>query len=560
MPTPPPDEEPLRDEPRQEVREPSVGGASPVMPPRRTASPRGAAGVSPSMEKRFVDYKMEAAPTWDGEQPETKYKEYARNLKLWLIEATERLPGSLIGKRIIDAIPYGSRLAALLAHMSVEEITDATGYERIVATIEEAHDYLKDAKLEQAFDQAIFKGRRRADQSLSGFVATKKAAFGELKRQGLDLLGTSAGSHLLGHLLLRQGNFTEDQKQRIKVLTDGSIDFPKVEKAIRKLFGETVDEPAQRSRSFWQDTKEEGHGYGDEDDDEAHLAFWEEATNYVAETFEDLLEFDEISGDTYMIVEEHPPAEIEEVDAVEYLGDYMTWVFFEAKDRFSKGKGKGKGKPSKGKGKGKPSGKDRKMPGTFGVYGAGCGQPGSYLDHRRALQEARTGRGFTGSRHDRADGRHRVSISDLMSRTRCHQCKQVGHWARNCPHRQGPPKRFAAGGGKPPGGSGGPTAAMFFVDPPSAGHQAFYCQTEEGSAVEQYMCESSCVEVDAFAQPPVPDNSKHQHNHIANYLSYSFATTNEQPGRALIDTAAQHGLVGRETLEKMDNHLHRISG
>ena len=80
-----------------------------MMPPRRTASPRGAAGVSPSMEKRFVDYKMEAAPTWDGEQPETKYKEYARNLKLWLIEATEPLPGSLIGKRIIDAIPYGSQ-------------------------------------------------------------------------------------------------------------------------------------------------------------------------------------------------------------------------------------------------------------------------------------------------------------------------------------------------------------------------------------------------------------------------------------------------------------------
>ena len=52
--------------------------------------------------------------------------------------------------------------------MSVDEITDAKGYERIVATIEEAHDFLKDAKLEQAFDQAIFKGRRRADQSLSG--------------------------------------------------------------------------------------------------------------------------------------------------------------------------------------------------------------------------------------------------------------------------------------------------------------------------------------------------------------------------------------------------------
>ena len=86
------------------------------------------------------------------------------------------MPGGLIGKRIIDAIPYGSRLAALPAHLTVDEITEDTGFEKIVLLIEEAHDYLRDAKLEQAFDQAIFKGRRRQDQSLSGFVATKKAA------------------------------------------------------------------------------------------------------------------------------------------------------------------------------------------------------------------------------------------------------------------------------------------------------------------------------------------------------------------------------------------------
>ena len=110
----------------------------------------------------------------------------------------------------------------MLAHLSVEDITADRGYEKIVKLIEEAHDYLRDAKLEQAFEMAIFRGRRRADQLLSGFVATKKASIGELKRQGVDLLG--AGSRLLPHLILKQGNFTEDQKQRVKVLTDGSID------------------------------------------------------------------------------------------------------------------------------------------------------------------------------------------------------------------------------------------------------------------------------------------------------------------------------------------------
>ncbi|CAE7948306.1 hypothetical protein AK812_SmicGene44163 [Symbiodinium microadriaticum] len=189
MPTPPQDEEPLRDDPRQDVREPRPGGASAVMP-RRTASPRAAADGGASAGKRFVDYKMEAAPSWDGEQPEVKYKEYAR-------------------QRIIDAIQYGSR-------------------------------YLKDAKLEQAFDQASCKGRRRMDQSLSGFVATKKAA-----------------------------------------------------------------EAARRSGKL----------------------------------------LDQL---------------LDEVDAVEYIGDYLTCVFYEAKDRLSKGKGRRTKEraslPGKSKGEGEASG------------------------------------------------------------------------------------------------------------------------------------------------------------------------------------------------------------
>ena len=257
-----------------------------------------------------------------------------------------------------------------------------------------------------------------------------------------------------------------------------------------------------------------------------------------------------------MIMEEAPPPELEEIDAVEYLGDYLTWVFYETKDRLVKGKGKGKGKSHKGKGKGKPGGKGRHTPGTFGVYGT----LGSYLDHRRALQEARTGRGFMTPRGDRGDGRHRVSISELMSRTRCHQCKQVGHWARNCPNRRGTQPGRAAGGNKPLSSSSGPTAAMFFVDPPAESQHGFFAQTGSTSAVEQYMtsCEPSVLQ--AFAIPPLPSATTQAQNHNDTYLSCNYATSNEQPGRALIDTAAQHGLVGRETLSKMDQHLQQNFG
>ena len=201
----------------------------------------------------------------------------------------ERLPGSLIGKRIIDGEPA----CCVTCSPECGSITADKGYEKIVSIIEDAHGYLRDAKLEQAFDQAIFKGRRRVDQTLSGFVATKKAAF--------------------------QGNCSEDQRQRIQVLTDGSIDFPKVEKAIRKLFGETVDDSA-----YYGDQVCYGdQGYGDEPD-----------------LFEDLLEFDEAHGDIYMCLDEPLPAMLDEDEAVSCAGELLSFVYGTASERWSKGKGK----------------------------------------------------------------------------------------------------------------------------------------------------------------------------------------------------------------------------
>ena len=160
-----------------------VGADGSPLRPRSPAAPStppygqgGLDGSEGQQARKFVDYKMDPAPSWNGEHPESEYREYARNLKLWLIEAEARLPPSLIGKRILDAIPFGSRLAASLAHLTVDDITAADGYKQIIAVIEESHAYLKEARLEQAFDAAIFRGRRRPGQTLTGFLATKKAA------------------------------------------------------------------------------------------------------------------------------------------------------------------------------------------------------------------------------------------------------------------------------------------------------------------------------------------------------------------------------------------------
>ena len=305
------------------------GASSPLRPRSPNGTPpygrRGLDGSEEGQARRFVDYKMEAAPSWNGEHPESEYREYARNLKLWLIEAEARLPPSLTGKRILDVIFFGSRLAASLAHLSVDDITAPDGYKQIIAVIEESHAYLKEARLEQAFDAAIFRGRRRPGQTLTGFLATKKAAFAELKKQGLDMLATDAGNHLLGHLLLKQGGFTVDQQQRIRVLTDGSIDFRKIELAIRKIFGDSLDD--SQAKTYWEGTWHEGDG---DESGEYDIYFGNDGQNYDRDPaeestiFEDLLDLDADTGEVYMVLEHDPPDIVEEAEAVEFMGDYLA--------------------------------------------------------------------------------------------------------------------------------------------------------------------------------------------------------------------------------------------
>lgn len=101
----------------------------------------------------------------------------------------------------------------------MDGITAPEGHRVILPIIEDAHAYLKDHRLEQAFDEAIFPGRRERGQSMTAFLASTKASFAELRKQGLDLLSNVAGRHLLGRLILRQGGFTNDQRQRLKVVT-----------------------------------------------------------------------------------------------------------------------------------------------------------------------------------------------------------------------------------------------------------------------------------------------------------------------------------------------------
>ena len=127
------------------------------------------------------------------------------------------------------------------------------------------------------------------------------------------------------------------------------------------------------------------------------------------------------------------------------------------------------------------------------------------------------------------------------------------NWSRNCPLKGR--QRPAAGGGQP--SSNRPTTAMFFVEP-SAQSLGYLTMSAPNPAEEQYMsdfqpdtlahhhCSYLC-----FSSPSQPPHV----SDVGDFLSYNFATATETPGRALVERAAQHGLIGQETLSKLDQHL-----
>ena len=126
----------------------------------------------------------------------------------------------------------------------------------------------------------------------------------------------------------------------------------------------------------------------------------------------------------------------------------------------------------------------------------------------------------------------KLTLTELKAKTRCHQCKQVGHWSRECPHRSKHASPTSRSSGSTTGVSTG-----FFAQPAATtltGGGSFLTTTPELKKSEEYM--------------------------PAAVLSFCYLAVHEDEGTALVDTAAQRGLVGLETLQRHDHLLQERFG
>ena len=160
----------------------------------------------------------------------------------------------------------------------------------------------------------------------------------------------------------------------------------------------------------------------------------------------------------------------------------------------------GFGKQSAGKGRGQHKGKGKGQYKDAGGFGSGRG---------------RWGKG--------PGGGSKIHIEELKLRTRCRACGQVGHWSRECPSNRGPSSNASSSAASAPSyGKPGSATSFYWGGSNTAGSASFLTLKEILGAQKQKK---------------------------VSVASFCGVVTSE--GQALVDTAAQDGLIGKPSLLRL---------
>ena len=255
--------------------------------------------------------------------------------------------------------------------------------------------------------EGFFYGSERArNESLATFIAAKEIALQELEAH----VGEKLPTKIAGRVLLRHANLTDAQRESLAVRYNSMMTFDQVAAVLRPL--DRPDALVQKVNKTYMTASSENKS---------------ERENEVEESEEELVADDQEGSEgpesdgegnlTYMLFD--PNLEYNEDEAT-YIWAYNSAYkdvrrelqarrkgrqFYKSKENVTK---KGKTKGSKGGQRGRP------------VMGQGRGQ-----------RHQRQGRG---------------TPDELMAKTRCFNCDQLGHISRECPNREQPSNFYVCQG------------------------------------------------------------------------------------------------------------------
>ena len=244
------------------------------------------------------------------------------------------------------------------------------------------------------FEKALYRITQRPDESTMSYVNRLEVGFMEL--------GTTSIQEMKAFVLLRQSSLGAEDKKKILVLTQGSMDSTKISNAMRQLSTKVLAGSMEKKKTYpvnlVDDEGEEDvnytsakHGVEDEQWDE------EQAVQVM---------MDQGDEDACMIAEFEDQL-IETCQGSNELSNIFT-AYTEARQRL-RDKLRARGFwPPKGSSKGK-------------------------------------GRGFSGKKGGKGGQfRRRQSLAERIAGSHCRICGARGHWKAECPHKDNPSRSSGA--------------------------------------------------------------------------------------------------------------------
>jgi len=407
---------------------------------------------------------------------------------------------------------YGD-LKLIINELDVEALTAEDGGQRVYDHIKEAYGEHLDKKLPKAIERALFsnEGKRNKGESMIQYVSRKKMLFNELDRAKCVLPPTAKG-----YIMLRDAQLSDRAWDTIETWTTGSYELSDIATYLRKLErpipGKTHSHLTGLSGFVGDDEdryEEEGPflAYADQEDPSQVGVFMTESLFVLPDEFEGL-DLDEALrhvDDLEVLYVAHDLADdviLTENEAVAIYANYGEVRKYLHKKQLSRG---------------------------FTKFG----QKGGKKGHKSSSPSSTYGGKGGFNKTNRRPPPKKWTKKHLMDRSKCARCGKIGHWARECTN---PPDER----GKRRMGTVG------------------FMQAQ--TAKESVTC-LSCSDVPALAEEPddVVDG-------FVFFTSYIFPSSTDVssfiglcvcPGYALIDTGAQHGVMGPQTYDQICEVLAR---